>query len=86
MAIALEDLSGAAEVRVLGGPNDARLQLCQDVPFAHKVAVRPISKGDAVLKYGVPIAFATADILAGEWVHTHNVESYFAALRKEHKL
>jgi len=29
--------------------------------------------GDAVIKYGQTIGFASADIAAGEWVHTHNV-------------
>ncbi len=39
----------------------------------HKVAVRPIKRGEAVVKYGFPIGTATADIRPGEPVHTHNL-------------
>jgi altronate dehydratase small subunit len=41
----------------------------------HKVALRPIGEGEAVIKYGVAIGFATAPIAAGAWVHTHNCRS-----------
>jgi altronate dehydratase len=47
------------------------------VPFAHKVALKRIATGEAVVKYGAPIAFATRDIEEGEWVHEHNARSYF---------
>lgn len=39
----------------------------------HKYAVRPIQKGENVIKYGNPIGHATADIAVGEQVHTHNL-------------
>ena len=39
----------------------------------HKYARRDIAKGENVIKYGNPIGHATADIKAGEHVHTHNV-------------
>ena len=39
----------------------------------HKYALRDIVKGENVIKYGNPIGHATADIKAGEHVHTHNV-------------
>ena len=42
-------------------------------PRGHKVALRPIAKGEAVVKYGFPIGKATADIAEGEWVHSHNL-------------
>jgi altronate hydrolase len=45
------------------------------IPAAHKVAVRPIGQGEAVVKYGAPIGRATAPIFTGQHVHTHNVES-----------
>jgi len=52
------------------------------IPFAHKVAVRPIAVGEPIVKYGVPIAFATRDIPAGTWVHEHNAKSYFVAKKE----
>ena len=39
----------------------------------HKYAVRPVARGENVIKYGMPIGHATADIAVGEHVHVHNV-------------
>jgi altronate dehydratase small subunit len=47
----------------------------KDIPLAHKVARRPIARGEKVLKYGAPIGTATAPIAPGDHVHIHNVAS-----------
>ena len=39
----------------------------------HKYALRLLKAGENVIKYGMPIGHATADIAAGEHVHVHNV-------------
>ncbi len=44
------------------------------IPAGHKVATRPIAKGEPVRKYDQIIGFASADIAPGEHVHTQNVE------------
>ena len=49
--------------------------LLDDLPFAHKFAIKPIPKGTQVLKYGYSIGTATRDIAVGEHVHVHNLES-----------
>lgn len=49
------------------------ITLSEDIPQAHKVALKPIKKGENVIKYGSPIGHATMDIHVGEHVHTHNV-------------
>ena len=41
----------------------------------HKYAVRDITKGENIIKYGYPIGHATEDIKAGEHVHTHNLKT-----------
>ncbi|MDR0542475.1 MAG: altronate dehydratase family protein, partial [Dysgonamonadaceae bacterium] len=41
----------------------------------HKFAVRPIRKGENIIKYGYPIGHALADIAEGEHVHTHNLKT-----------
>jgi altronate hydrolase len=71
---------GAGEFAALG---DGGVTAEQPIPFAHKIAIRPVSAGDAILKYGVPIGFATRGIAAGDWVHHHNLKSYFAAKKEE---
>ena len=56
-----------------------------DVAMAHKVADRPIAKGDLVIKYGMPIGTASEDIAPGAHVHVHNIVSRYTAThyRKE---
>ncbi len=44
------------------------------IPRGHKIAVRPIPKGERVVKYAQTIGYAAEDIAAGQHVHTHNVE------------
>ena len=70
VATALEALEVGA-VRLLGDATQ-ETQLCvQAVPVGHKIAVRDIAVGDMIVKYGVVIGRATADIAAGSWVHLH---------------
>lgn len=45
------------------------------VPPGHKVAVAPTRPGAAVIKYGHVIGYAITDIVPGDHVHSHNVES-----------
>lgn len=45
------------------------------IPFGHKFALRLIKTGDPVIKYGETIGLATKDILPGQHVHVHNLES-----------
>ena len=47
-----------------------------EIPAGHKIALRDIGKGEAVIKYGAVIGRATAPIRAGEWVHTHNLRTH----------
>ncbi|MGM9970414.1 MAG: UxaA family hydrolase [Anaeroplasma sp.] len=51
----------------------AGITLVDDIPQAHKVALKEIKAGENVIKYGCPIGHATADIHPGQHVHTHNV-------------
>lgn len=49
------------------------------IPLCHKLALRPIRAGEAVVKYGHPIGVATAAIEPGRHVHVHNMRSARAA-------
>lgn len=56
--------------------DDSRLiEVVQQIPIGHKIALHDIPAGGAVLKYGVPIGTAAVDIRAGEHVHIHNLRS-----------
>ncbi len=47
----------------------AGLVLKDRVPAGHKVALTAIGEGEPVLRYGIPIGYATKAIAAGSWVH-----------------
>ena len=49
------------------------LRPLEAIPRGHKMAAAAIARGEAVRKYGQIIGFATADIEAGEHVHTQNL-------------
>jgi len=70
-AVVLKALSAGDEIRCEG----LSLRAAEDIPRSHKAAIRKIGKGELVLRYGEPIGFARSDIDAGQWIHTHNIES-----------
>jgi altronate dehydratase small subunit len=45
----------------------------EEIPFAHKIALRAIPRDGAVIKYGERIGRAICEIKPGELVHIHNV-------------
>jgi altronate hydrolase len=55
----------------------------QQVPAGHKVATRDIRRGEAILKYNTTIGFASEDVPAGSWVHSHNIS--FGDLVKDYR-
>lgn len=55
--------------------NTVKIKLIQNIDIGHKVACRPIAKGDSIIKYGVSIGSALQNIQAGEHIHLHNMKS-----------
>jgi altronate hydrolase len=55
------------------GSNGTALTASARIGMGHKLALKPIKKGEAVYKYGQIIGFASQDIAPGDWVHVHNV-------------
>jgi altronate dehydratase len=51
------------------------ITVLEAIPPGHKVALRAIEAGEAVIKYGSTIGTASTAIAAGSHVHTHNVAS-----------
>ena len=46
----------------------------------HKTALRDISAGEDIIKYGYPIGRAVVDIKKGEHVHTHNIKTKLSGI------
>ena len=57
------------------GQTEQGVTLKEDITKGHKFALKDIKSGEHILKYGNPIAYATADIKEGCHVHTHNVHT-----------
>jgi len=71
VATALEALEPGRQIPI----DEGTVTIAEPVPRGHKVAIRAIDAGEAVVKYGSPIGVASARIPAGAHVHTHNVAS-----------
>jgi altronate dehydratase len=71
VATALQPLEAGRDLTLSGSVIAVR----EAVPSGHKIALRVIHAGEAVIKYGSPIGLATAEIAAGAHVHTHNLAS-----------
>src|SRR5215469_18006870 len=50
------------------------LKLWEDIPQAHKIALRDVERGEPVIRYGQTIAFASRRIKAGSWVREEMLE------------
>lgn len=45
-----------------------------EIPQAHKVALKPIGKGEAVVRYGVVLGYANTDVPCGGWINEHMLD------------
>ena len=70
VATALAELTAGDEAKLIGDHET-------DVPTGHKLALRDIASGEKIIKYGVVIGRATADIPQGAWVHLHVMQSIY---------
>lgn len=75
VAVATVDLTKGSKAKMFIGKEVVEIELKEDIKFGHKFAIKEIKKGEQVIKYGESIGTATRDILVGEHVHVHNVES-----------
>ncbi len=70
VAVALQDISAGTVLEEFDN-----IFAVQDIPAGHKMAIAPIEANSEIIKYGYAIGFAKSEIRAGEWVHTHNVQT-----------
>lgn len=71
VVVAVQPLRAGTAVHADG----ARLELREDVPAGHKVAIRAFDPGEPVVKYGFEIGRTTRSVDPGEWIHSHNLET-----------
>lgn len=70
----LIDDAATGAVEVIGATR-SEIMVVESIPRGHKLALRNIETGEAVIKYGVRIGYATQTIARGAWVHLHNLAS-----------
>ncbi len=62
------------------------LSAIEAIPSGHKVALREIQQGQAIIKYGQVIGLARCDIKAGDHVHSHNMNFTKSQVEIEHRM
>jgi galactarate dehydratase len=67
VAIALKDLPKGTEI------GDGVLTQC-DIPQSHKIALKDLKKGEAVLRYGVILGTVKEDTQAGSWINEYSLD------------
>lgn len=77
VAVVIKDIKEGDEVNTvtIEGQEVCTVRAIENISFGHKIAVRDIAKGKAVIKYSRTIGKATQDIAKGAHVHNHNVKS-----------
>lgn len=75
--VVVEGLTAGTEMLcvVTEDNSDFHLTALQDIPIGHKVALKDLSKGDTVFKYGEDIGKMVGDAKTGAHVHTHNCKT-----------
>ncbi len=77
VATVLENVKRGGTIAVVSTDNKVikDMEAGEKIATGHKIAVKPIDRGETVLKYGESIGTATGRIDQGMHVHIHNVRS-----------
>lgn len=77
VATVLQDTHVNDRLRIMDGGKNlvGEITAAEEIPFAHKICVRLIPKKNLVMKFGVVIGRASAEIPAGGYAHIHNIVS-----------
>ena len=77
VAVAIQDITAGVQIQTitLEGKEIGPVKAVEDIPLGHKIAVKKISKGKEVIKYGRAIGKAVREIAEGAHVHTQNLKS-----------
>ncbi|WP_111709390.1 UxaA family hydrolase [Lutibacter citreus] len=73
VGVIISDVKKGESIEISGGI----IKTISDITFGHKMALKNLSKGEKVKKYGVPIGIITSNVDAGGHVHIHNIESLY---------
>jgi (2R)-sulfolactate sulfo-lyase subunit alpha len=77
VGVAAMDLQAGEVIQAvtLEGEPVTQIEMVDDVPLGHKVAMRDMPEQKHIIEYGRPIGYASKTIAVGAHVHTHNIKS-----------
>jgi (2R)-sulfolactate sulfo-lyase subunit alpha len=76
VAVAVQDVApGERTVVYMDSERELKIDVSEDIPLGHKVALMDLAEGADVMEYGVRVAITRHPIKAGQLVHVHNVRS-----------
>ena len=68
VALAIKELKKGETVEIDG----ETISILENIPNAHKIALKDFTEGEAIKKYGNTIGYASCHIKKGTWIHEHN--------------
>ena len=71
VAVAIDSIAVGTKVEVAG----ESITAVTEVPAGHKMALKDLAQGEAVIKYGCPIGTVKVPVRKGEWIHVHNIQT-----------
>jgi altronate dehydratase len=74
VAVAIESLKQDLLIEL---PGDKTIKLNDEIPFAHKFAIKDVHEGETIIKQGEVIGLATKAIHCGDHVHIHNIKGAY---------
>ncbi|HWR45695.1 UxaA family hydrolase [Sporomusa sp.] len=72
VATATQEIIAGTNVMVNIDGSVVGIHVTEPIPFGHKFAIRNISAGEKIIKYGEVIGEATMNIDPGQHTHVHN--------------
>lgn len=75
--VVVEGLAAGTEMLGVITETDKTMRLTakDDIPIGHKVALKPLKRGETVIKYGQDIGKMIADAGVGTHVHIQNLKT-----------
>ena len=73
VAIALREMQEGENIEIEQSGKHFSLKVQTATPLGHKLAIRDITLGEKIIKYGEIIGISTKNIGVGAHVHNHNM-------------
>ncbi len=73
VAVLLGEIRSGETADVATGAEVIRIRARQEIAFGHKIALADLDPDQPIIKYGEEIGRARTAIIAGDWIHIHNL-------------